>query len=711
MSFGSEQLLLAFLMLGSASLFLLTLSRKIQLISEGAPDQPRTGHPLHRLARTLREVVFQTRVVGGRPVVGLLHAAVFFGFLLFAIETTDHFAHGFGLELIEPLLGPVYPVYRTAMTVVAVLVSAGILGLAFRRFVLVRISPDPRSWTSGVVALFILLLMLTYLNGIQENPIAPRANWWVHALIILAFPYLILKSKHFHILLGPVDIFLRTERIGEYPTLDLEKVMEEQDAEIALGLEAVRDIPWKMRMDFLACVECRRCTDSCPAALAGNVLDPRGFVLAGRHALVEAKADDAVIGPVISEEALGVCVTCGACEGICPVGVEHLQVLVGAKRAQALASGRGVVAVDFFHAIESTGNALSMPKSERQTLLDELELPRFTGAEGEWLLWLGCVWGYNRDHRPAVTAFKQLLDAAQVPYGVLEEEVCCGHHSRRQGEEAQYQELARRTLELLRQGDVRRIVTPCPHCLHTIRREHAALDGLESLEIVHHSELLSHLVTDRRLPLRHGDETPRVATYHDPCYLARFEGQTEAPRALIAATGTELREMSHHGSRTLCCGGGAAGFVRELKNEQRIDRTRRAEVSETGAALLVTACPECRMMLDAAVEQTYDIAELLASSLQSTRVPEPSVGEEVAMHPSIEDVPEIEARILSMFSTHPDEEMQLLDIAGKAHISCKLCDLRHAADHLVETGELCLCRHGGGRFYRLVHHEENAPRA
>ncbi len=715
MSFGWEQGVLALLMAGSAALFVRTLSMKLGWVAAGAPDRPRTDHTGQRLAATLREVLLQTKVIGGRPLVGVLHAVVMFGFVLFAIETIDHFAHGFGLKLLEPLLGPAYPVYRVAMAVVAVLVSIAILGLAFRRFVLVKSSPDPRSWTSAVVALFILVLMLTYLNGMRAEPFAPRANWWVHALVILAFPYLILKSKHFHILLAPAAIFTRLPRLGDYAPIDLEKVMSEEAADVTLGLEAVKDVPWKTRLDFLACVECRRCTDACPAHVAGNVLDPRGFILAGRRALAAGKPDDVVIGPmaeaappVLTEEALGVCVTCGACEYGCPVGVEHLQLLIGSKRAQTLASGRGVVAADFFHAIESTGNALARPKADRAKLLKELELPRFTGADGEWLLWLGCIWGFNRDQRPAVAAFKQLLDAAQVPYGVLDEEVCCGHHSRRQGEEVQFQDLARRTIELLHEKKARKIVTACPHCLHTMRREYPQLDGgAAALEIVHHAQLLERLATDRRLPLRPADGAWETVAFHDPCYLARYEGETAAPRAVLAAAGVSLANLPNQGARTLCCGGGAAGFVREIRHGKRVDPPRRDEIVASGAKRLVTACPECRMMLDAAVEQTQDIAELLAASL--VRVEPVStapagghgVGEGETMYKPVQDDPELEAKILQMFEHHPQEEMQLLDIAGKAHVSCKLCDLRHAADHLVEEGQLCLCRHGGGRYYKL----------
>jgi Fe-S oxidoreductase len=618
-----ERLLLTLLIASSAGLFVRGLLHKVRLVRAGAPDPGRTDHAAARLRRTLREILTQSLVIGGRPIVGVLHAAVFFGFLLFGLESAEHFAKGFGLSLLGPLLGGALPAFRAGMAGVAVLVIVAIAGLAFRRFVLVRTSPDPRSWTSALVALFIVLLMATYLNGIRAVPAAPRTTWWLHAAILLVFPLLILRSKHFHIVTAALAIFLRRERLGDYAPLDLEALAEAPEgSEPALGLETMRSVPWKMRLDFLTCVECRRCTDNCPAALSsiGDIdLNPRDFVLAGRRALSGCTPDDPVIGNVISEAALASCVTCGACQEACPVGVEHLEVLVGAKRAQALATGKGVVAGSYFRAIETHGNALGRPRQERSALLTDLALPRFTGADDQWLLWLGCVWGYNRGQRGAVQALGQVLDAAGVSWGVLANEPCCGHHSRRQGEEAQFQDLARKTIDALRQSGAKRVVTPCPHCLHTLRRDVPPLDGdLDELEIVHHTELLARLIDNGALELD-GGAAPPLAAYHDPCYLARFERTSDAPRAVLAAAGFTLSEMPHRRERTLCCGGGAAGFARE----QRVDRARRAEIKTSGAPLLITACPECRMMLDAVVDQTWDIAEAVAHAAFSSRTEEP----------------------------------------------------------------------------------------
>jgi len=698
-----ERILLAILILASVSWFVLKVTPKIRAILAGGPDRPRTDNPVARLKRTAKEVLLQSRVVGGRPVVGLLHAAVFLGFVAFAPETIEHFFNGFGLSLLEPLLGPALPLYRSLMLIVAVMVSAGIVGLAFRRFVLVKTSPDPRSWTSALVALFILVLMVTYLNGMRATPFAERINWWTHALVILAFPHLIIRSKHFHIFLAPLNIFFRSDRLGDYVKLDLEAIAESEVEDITLGLETMRTLPWKTRMDLLACVECRRCTDNCPAALAGTEMDPRAWVLAGRKALFSAKPEDPVIGTVIGEEALGYCATCGACENSCAVGVEHLQVLVGAKRAQALATGKGVVASDFLRAIESHGNALRLPKSDRKQMLAKLGMPRFTGEQDQWLLWLGCVWGFNADQQTAVAALKTTLDAAGVNYGVLDDEPCCGHHSRRQGEEAQFQDLARQSVQILHEKNVRQVVTPCPHCLHTIKREHIQFNGTQSIRAVHHSELLAELMAQGRLVPRVTDGSAK-ATYHDPCYLARYEGITEAPRMLLAKAGVALEEMPRRRERTLCCGGGAAGFVREIKNEKRLDQARRAEIKASGASLLVTSCPQCRMMLSAAVDETRDIAEIVADSIRLAQAQsglELKVEKGGPMFASTTYSAELAVKIKEVFEHEPQAEMQLLNLAGRTHFSGKLGELKHAADHLVETGELQEKHHGGGTYYHL----------
>ncbi len=616
-----ERLLLALLVLASAAWFFKDLAVKVRHIRAGRSDRNRTDRLGRRVWRVVKEVVFQTKVVGGRKVAGTFHALVFLGFVAFALETLDHFLEPFGVPVLHALFGAGGTlVFQRLLAVAAVGVMIGIGGLFVRRFFFPKYSPDPKSYSSGVVAVMIFLLMATYLWGLQPEPAGERLNWWLHALLIVAFPPLILRSKHFHILMAPVDIFFRTHRLGDLLPLDLsEEALMAAEEDVSLGLETVADTPWKMRMDFLTCVECKRCTEQCPAWNAGLELDPRAFILQGRAALGNDEAP--VVGTVISETALGQCTTCGACEHICPVGIEHLQVLIGAKRSQALATGKGMVATEFLQTVERHGNPFSEPQGRRQALIDELGIPRFEPGRTEYLLWLGCVWSYNQGSESSLRSMVEVLERAGVSYGVLADESCSGHHSRRQGEEMQFQTLANENLDRFEENKVTKMVTGCPHCFHTIQREYPPLrEGFE-VEMVHHSELLADLVRSGRLTLD-GGPRGRKLTFHDPCYLTRWEDVQTAPRQVIAAAGFDVAELKRNRERTYCCGGGAAGFTLHAVDEsKRIDQERKREIKASGADVLITACPECKIMLDATVEETMDLVELVARSSRPEAAP------------------------------------------------------------------------------------------
>ncbi len=610
MTFASwEKALLGVLLLVSVGLTLREVLPKFRFILAGKSDRIRTDQLGRRIARVVSEVLLQSKVIQGRPVVGMLHALVFFGFLVFAFETIDHFLEPFEVPFLAFIFGGAEPAVKVFIAFIAILVIIGIVGLFIRRFFMVKISPDPRSWTSGVVAIMIFLLMATYLYGLGEAAQLPKANWWVHAGLILAFPPLICHSKHFHIIMAPINVFFRRQQLGDYLPLNLDMdAMAESDEEITLGLESMRDVPWKMRMDFLTCVECKRCSDQCPAAISGQELSPREFILAGRNMM---GSEGEIVGNVISTTALGQCTSCGACENICPTGIEHLDVLIGAKRAQALASGRDMVASEFLENIERYGNPFSAPKSMRQGLIDELGIPLYRKGETEYLLWMGCNWAYNDDARSSLTAMVKVLEQAGVSYGVLQEESCSGHHSRRQGEEMQFQTLAGENIERFTEQEVTKIVAPCPHCLHTFRREYPTVAEDFSVDVIHHSELLMNLIGGGSIKLDAGKLNGRKLTYHDPCYLGRYEATYDEPRSVIRAAGFDITEMPRRRERSYCCGGGSAGFARDSDTDLRIDAERKREVVESGANMLVTGCPECKMMLDAAVDETVDLVELV----------------------------------------------------------------------------------------------------
>ncbi len=238
-----EVWIFVFLLIAAVAGFLLVAGRQLRVVREGQPDPGRLDEIGKRLGRVIREVLFQTRVVGGRPIAGTLHALVFLAFLLFILETTSMFLEPFGLEYLHALMGDALPLFRTIVMIAAAACAISMLGLAFRRFVLVSHSPDPKAYESGFVALLIVLLMLTYIDLNGTALIAARVDWWLHVVIILGFPVLILTSKHRHILLAPVNVFLRSPRLWDVPKMNLDFESMEDDEEITLGLETAARQP------------------------------------------------------------------------------------------------------------------------------------------------------------------------------------------------------------------------------------------------------------------------------------------------------------------------------------------------------------------------------------------------------------------------------------------------------------------------------------
>jgi heterodisulfide reductase subunit C len=311
------------LVLVFAGLFAAQVASRVRLIA-AAPNTFSIDDLGLRARRFFVDVVCQRQTIVERPVAGLAHAFVFWGFVAFSGYTVTEFLYGLG---IVDLTGTGwFHAYRVVLTPFAVAVLAGIVYLLIRRAFLRPAALGPKiSVESVVIALFIATLMMTFLLGsrLEEASFAGRLNWWTHSVVILAFLALIPASKHFHLLLSPVTVFLRSLELGNVPNLDFEK---EQ-----VGLETVKDLGSKTVLDALTCVECGRCQVNCPAWGAGKALNPKTLILQTQEALV-ANRRDAKLGEIYSEEVLWQCTTCGACENQCPVGIEHLPLIIGSRR-------------------------------------------------------------------------------------------------------------------------------------------------------------------------------------------------------------------------------------------------------------------------------------------------------------------------------------------------------------------------------------------
>jgi Fe-S oxidoreductase len=584
------------------------------------------------------EVLCQAKVVRERPLPGLAHAFVFWAFCAFALVTLNHCADVFGIGFLNPAsqFARFYFYFAAAF---ALACAASILGLFVRRFFIrPRWLGDKLSYQSGVIALLIFVLMATYLAAffVADASSASRILWWIHTLTLLAFLPLIPHTKHLHLVLSPATIFLSRGGFSQIPPLS-----GDED----FGLVAGTDLTQIVSLQAYSCVECGRCTEHCPAANTGKLLNPKEIILGVRAYLNDLGpvSDQPLLGKYNSQEAVFQCTTCGACEFQCPVGIEHVPILVGLRRGAvntgSWADGQGT---KLFLALEHGSNALGLSPTERDKFIDKTALPIFDGTQ-EYCLWLGCMGGYDPKGREIIAAFVRVMNYLGTSYGVLRKEKCTGDPVRRLGNDLLFQQLAEANLEALAQNKVKKIVSICPHCVRTIQEDWK--DYGTPPEIEHHSEFLARYA--HKLPLEGGGDfnprkspaaqegalapeagTPRAPTperekivFHDPCYLGRYRNVYDEPRTVAALAGN-LIEAPRNRERSFCCGaGGGLAFLGEETGE-RVSHNRAQELVATGAQTIAAACPFCNSMFRDALAATgegapqlVDIAQLAARGL------------------------------------------------------------------------------------------------
>jgi Fe-S oxidoreductase len=567
--------------------FVFQVADRLRLIRSGTGAFTTDGLT-GRLRRVLSDVVLQRRTIIGRPVVGIAHAFVFWGFVAFGGYTLVEFLYGLGI--VDWRHTTWFGVYRAALVPFACAVIVGIGLLLVRRVVVrpvglgTRVSPE-----SVLIAVFILTLMVSFLLDLVLEPgtTAAGVNWWIHALVILLFLALIPASKHFHLVLAPFAIFFKEPELGALENLDFEK--EE------VGLEAVRDLSRKNVLDALTCVECGRCQDNCPATATGKVLNPKLIVLQTQQA-VRAGERDRTLASLYSEDALWQCTTCGACQNECPVGIEHLPILIGARRG--LASNGEVPAYlgGMYNNLERRQNIWGLSYDQRDRFIEASGLEIFDAERHDVLIWLGCAGAFDAEFQKSLRALFEILRARGVPFGVLRKERCTGDAARRTGNEFQFQALASDNIATLTAGKPKTIVTSCPHCLKTLGEDYRRF-GFHS-RVVHAATFVASLLDAE--PGREADGAS--VTYHDPCYLGRYAGVVDPPRTLLAKSGATIVEPERTRDNPFCCGAGGGLLFADQEDQPgaRISDARLAQLEQTGAATVVTACPFCSIMLKGA---------------------------------------------------------------------------------------------------------------
>jgi len=460
--------------------------------------------------------------------------------------------------------------------------------------------------------------------------------------------------------------------------------MEAADGEFKVGAATASDLTWKQRLDLDACTSCGRCQDVCPAYITGKVLSPKWLVLDNRdhllrlhtsgraeseegkktfrksfpifkaldridqllldflilpqdlkranNPLVQNEArknvgisnEEKLGGGVLNEDVYWSCTTCRACVEVCPVGIEHVDLITDVRRSMALMEGNiPQEAQTILKAIETRGNPLG-PKSERANWAEGLNVKILEeGEEVEVLYWIGCISAYDKRKQSIARSMVKILNASGLSWGILGERECCtGDPARRIGEENLFQTMVKQNTPTLRSVKFKTLVANCPHCFNSLKNEYPQFSGSWDFNIVHHTTFVKQLIDSKLISPKSNDSLN--VTYHDPCYLGRYNDTYEEPREVLIQIGSgKVKEMSANKERGLCCGAGGGHYWFDMKVGERVNVKRTNQAAETGADVIATGCPFCLQMMEDGVKLTNredqivvkDIAELVAEGL------------------------------------------------------------------------------------------------
>ncbi|WML29739.1 (Fe-S)-binding protein [Neobacillus sp. OS1-32] len=522
---------------------------------------------------------------------------------------------------------------------------------------------DP-SWTEPVASVISMALA-----GVGETAsiVIFYIAWWFHLLFLLSFLVYVPQGKHAHLIAGPANVYLnRLENPGKLSKIDFEDESQE-----SFGVGKIEDFTQLQMVDFYACVECGRCTNMCPATGTGKMLSPMDLILKMRDHLtnygaavtskkpwvptfafnhtqgnqlaiaaaaqgVQESAASAVyspslIGDVITEEEIWACTTCRNCEDQCPVMNEHVEKIIDLRRYLVLTEGKmNPDAQRAMTNIERQGNPWGLNRKERENwreLREDVEVKTVkemnkAGEEFEYLFWVGSMGSFDNRSQKIALSFAKLLNEAGVKFAILgNKEKNSGDTARRLGNEFLFQELATKNIEEFEKAGVKKIVTTDPHAYNIFKNEYPDF-GLEGVEVYHHTEILYQLVRDGKLVPKHA--VNETITFHDSCYLGRYNEVYDPPREILKAIpGVKLVEMERNHDRAMCCGAGGGLMWMEEDTGQRINVARTEQALETHSTMISSACPYCLTMLSDGTKakevedkiSTYDVAELLEKAV------------------------------------------------------------------------------------------------
>jgi len=615
-----------------------------------------------RIGDLIAKVILFQPVFRFRLGPSILHAFVGWGFFVYLLVNVADLLYAYtGFKLLDNT-GLFGDVYRLLADFLGVGILIGMAALAFRRYILRPPTLTTRETTllhpkarlgiqrdSAIVSItffthnlmrllgesFHLALqgrtdswqpIASTLSGLWSGVVASmlmlgeHIAFWLSLGAVVAFlPYFI-YSKHIHLFLAPLNFALKPERksIGQLNYINLDDQSIEQ-----FGAAQMKDLGWEQIMDSYACIQCFRCQEVCPAYNTGKVLSPAALEINKRYHLNYDGSLEVPMLNMISEEAVWACTSCGACVDICPVGNEPMRDILDIRRNLTMMESKFPKQLEnAFKGMERNANPWNVSQADRMKWAEGLDVQTIEkNPAPEILWWVGCAAATDARAQKTAQAFAKILNTAGVNYAVLgRNESCNGDSARRAGREDIFFGLATQNVEILNEVKPKRIVTTCPHCLHTIKNEYPAFGG--NYTVIHHTQLINELVGAGKIQMKLDGDMMKI-TYHDPCYLGRHNQVFEAPRENLASAGVEVIEMPRNSAKSFCCGaGGAQMWKEEEPGSARVNATRFAEAKSTGADTLAVGCPFCMTMLsdasktDGGAMQVMDVAEIVAKQMK-----------------------------------------------------------------------------------------------
>ncbi len=658
--------------------FAWALNRRVQYVMIGRPEA-RFDRPLTRTLGFVWLVFGQKKLFKER--VGVIHFFIFWGFIVIAFGTLQIIAEG-----IHP--GFTFPwaesyAFLFIKDLLSLIVLVGLVVIAYIRYVVRKTRLEP-SAEAGIILGLIFFLILSeffysgftyaldptpasegafvataiagWVGGLSDSALELGRTilWWIHVVLLLAFLVYIPISKHMHLIMCPVNEWLRNlkPRGAQIVALDLEN----EDIE-EFGVSKVQGFTQKQLLDVYACAECGRCEMHCPATQSGKELNPKHLMTqlkehldetgaALRQAAKAGKAasagvaEKALIGNVFSEDFIWACTTCYSCQEQCPVQNEHINKIIDMRRNLVLDLGDFPAEAQLAcRNIEKNSNPWGVGNQNRANWAKELDIPvAGAGGLGEYLFWVGCAGSFDDRNQKVSKAIVALLREAGVTFSILgSKEKCCGDPARRIGNEYLFQSLAQENVDTMNGLGVKKIIAQCPHCLNTIKNEYSAFGG--DYEVIHHTQLLADLLKQGRLKLGDGavDQVGGAArgsrvAYHDSCYLGRYQQEYEAPRQVLkAVAGVTVLEAERNKNKSVCCGAGGGRMWMEEEPEHRVNEMRVGQLLQEQPDIIGVNCPYCLTMMEDGIGskgksetvKAMDLAEILAARLAGRPAPEP----------------------------------------------------------------------------------------